>query len=253
MNKPRVLLSLDTPDAFELVRDLPLDSRVDVFRGVSSVENCPAIAEHHAIWNNWDAIVADSVLNLAFLLSSHAERPVIPISLPLMQGYCALSVGDDQFQKAVGFAADLLTQEYKRVVLYTARSIIHDPLPFALLGKLGVAYYVDLPRGHVKNPKGDELPLLLEPAGHVIAKLEEHKRYGLACSRSIVKNHYIAVVDSDEHIALLAARVIARHDPDVAKKLQAYYEEQKEKYEPFRAVIPLRSVKLGGGIDERHK
>ena len=71
MNKPRVLLSLDTPDAFEVVRNLPLDGRVDVFRGVSSVENCPAIAEHHAIWNNWDAIVADSVLFLG-------TGPVLP-------------------------------------------------------------------------------------------------------------------------------------------------------------------------------
>jgi hypothetical protein len=120
-----------------------------------------------------------------------------------MQGYCALSVGDGQFEKAVGFAADLLTKEYKRVVLYTARSIVQDPLPFALLGKLGVAYYVDLQRGHVKNPKGDELPLLLEPAGHVIAKLEEHKRYGLACSGSIVKTPHIAVVDSDDHLGII--------------------------------------------------
>lgn len=275
MVKPNVLITVGSPSDLYLLNDLALDDRVEFSVSVASAHRTPATVANHAIWKRWDAVIAGAGMTNA-LLSDYVTDALpeqlvfgVPIfdkatgglssvlsSQELPPGYVAACVSMGKLGRAARLAADLVSTDYKSVVLYNILDIPVDK-PMGLLKKLGVPARVEELKLHGNSftvPDG-ELPLvLMEDAANVMFLNNPDRRPMIASVRNtnLLQNpifqdcDYLAVVgyDNPTNLALFGAKVVSRNNAQVAVNIVDYLEEGVKKYDDFKDVISLSPESL---------
>lgn len=266
---------------------------VNLVLSVASAHRTPYKVKQHAEQRDWDAVIAGAGLTNALLsrLMEYVD-PVrtVMVGLPISDkatdglssylsstemppGYPAAAVMPDRLDSALELAVRLTTRKFDKLVLQFSSHPDQDDIynraletlkkleapfdrrsdansyncPYSNTELLLTPTRKDLPEfaSHPKNPAIIYSPLDFETVEGILEYPERHKWEEAPIG-------FIGI-NAGSNLALYAAKVIARHDADLAARVKAHIEKGKAKYEPFGAPIKLdsseaidRAVALGG-------
>ncbi len=283
-DKKKVLIALGSPSDMELLKNAKLPEDIDFYLSVASAHRTPELVEMHHAQCEWDAVIACAGLTNAlaskFLTLVPSNVPVIAVPIydkatrglasvmsttELPPGYpifttkigdmnqaiefynraknlsgdevnvvywCTHYAPDNWKENKLGKALDSFGIKYKQHDMHLA---LPNDLKSAELSGLVLLVTEDPSTEGCSEPVSDaKMPVVVESSSNLSTNLAPIQKY-----------RYMRVsTNSPTNLAVAAAKLLARNNPDVKAELNKYLAAGRAKYDPYDELIELTPEKI---------